>query len=188
MRIISGSKRGKKLFAPEGDRVRPTSDRVKEALFDILQFSLEGKVFLDLFAGSGQVGLEALSRGASQAVFVDVSADSLRVVKKNIAASGFADGSQVVRADFAAFLRGARQVFDIAFLDPPYQMGLLPAALPLTAERMAKDGVILCEHLRGERLPERAGEFACQKIYYYGKTALTLYRREEGGAAEKGTV
>ncbi len=181
MRIISGSKRGKKLFALEGVEVRPTSDRVKESLFDILQFSIEGKRFLDLFAGSGQVGLEALSRGTSQAVMVDVSRDSLKIVEKNTAATGFTDRAKIVQADFAAFLRGERGVFDIAFLDPPYRKGLLQQALPLTAERMAPGGVIVCEHPREEELPESAGRFLKARTYCYGKVALSVYREGEKG-------
>lgn len=176
MRIITGSKRGKKLTALEGTQVRPTTDRVKEAVFDILQFSVEGRRFLDLFAGSGQMGLEALSRGAAQAVFVDIFRDSIRVVEKNVAATGFGDRSRIVQADFAAYLRGEREKFDIAFLDPPYRTGLLQRALPLTAERMNPGGVIFCEHPRDEELPEQAGEFVKHKTYRYGKIMLTSYR------------
>jgi len=176
MRIITGSKRGKKLTALEGIEVRPTTDRVKEALFDILQFSIEGRRFLDLFAGSGQIGLEALSRGAAQAVFVDVFRDSIRVVEKNVAATGFADRSRIVQADYAAYLQRERENFDIAFLDPPYRTGLLQKALPLTAGRMNPGGVIFCEHPIDEELPERAGEFSKHKTYRYGKIMLTSYR------------
>lgn len=180
MRIISGSKRGKKLIALEGMEVRPTTDRVKEALFDILQFSVEGKRFLDLFAGSGQIGLEALSRGAASAVFVDVSRDSLRVVEKNIAATGFGDRSRVVQADASRFLRGTGRQFDIAFLDPPYRTGLLEQALPLTAERMAPGGVVFCEHPSDEEPPAQAGKLFRDRTYRYGRIMLTVYRGEPG--------
>ena len=178
MRIISGERRGKKLTTLEGLSVRPTADRVKEALFNILQFSVEGRVFLDLFAGSGQIGLEALSRGAKTAVFVDSSKASLKVVRQNIAATGMGERAVVQEADFSAYLRTTTQRFDIAFLDPPYQAGLLPAALPLTAARMNPGGVIVCEHPTELSLPEQVGDFRVQKTYRYGKTALTLYRRE----------
>ncbi len=186
MRIISGSKRGKKLTAPEGLQVRPTADRVKESLFNILQFSIEGRRFLDLFAGSGQVGLEAVSRGAAQAVLVDVSRDSIRVVEKNCAAVGFGGRTKIVQADFASFLRGSRESFDVAFLDPPYSAGLLEQALPLTAERMNPGGVIVCEHPSGDELPLAAGDFTRGKTYRYGKIALTLYRRVEPESAPAG--
>lgn len=184
MRIITGTRRGKKLIALEGEQVRPTTDRVKEALFDILQFSVEGRSFLDLFAGSGQMGLEALSRGADRAVFVDVSRDSMRVVEKNVAATGFGDRSRLVLSDFASFLRRERGIFDIAFLDPPYRTGLLQQALPLVAERMAPGGRIACEHPAEEELPPAVGEFCKGKTYRYGKIALTLYQREASAAEE----
>lgn len=177
MRIITGSKRGKKLIALEGTQVRPTTDKVKEALFDILQFELAGGRFLDLFAGSGQIGLEALSRGAESAVFVDASPDSIRVVRRNIELTGFSDRAKVVRSDFAAFLGGTRERFDMAFLDPPYLTGLLQRALPLTVERMAPGGAVICEHPREEELPERAGEFSKYREYRYGRIMLTVYRR-----------
>ena len=181
MRIITGSKRGKKLAALEGEAVRPTTDRVKESLFNILQFQLEGRRFLDLFAGSGQIGLEALSRGAAKAVFVDASRDSIRVVEKNVKACGMTDQAQIVCADFAAFLRGNREKFDIAFLDPPYRTGLLEQALPLVAQRMNPGGVILCEHPKDEALPEAAGAFRLHKTYRYGKIMLTSYRQPVEG-------
>ncbi len=180
MRIITGSKRGKKLTALEGMEVRPTTDRVKEALFDILQFSIEGRRFLDLFAGSGQIGLEALSRGAAQAVFVDVSRDSIRVVRKNVADTGFDSQARIVQADFSAFLKGTRECFDVAFLDPPYRTGLLQRALPLTMERMAPGGIVVCEHPAEEELPEQAEGFSKRKTYRYGKIMLTTYRGEGG--------
>ena len=177
MRIITGSKRGKKLITLEGEQVRPTTDRVKESLFNILQFQLEGRRFLDLFAGSGQIGLEALSRGAALAVFVDASKDSIRVVEKNVQSTGLGDRSKVITADFQSYLRGCRERFDIAFLDPPYRMGLLEKALPLVAERMNPGGVILCEHPEDETLPESAGDFLQHKSYRYGKIMLTAYRQ-----------
>lgn len=185
MRIITGSKRGKKLVTLEGEQVRPTTDRVKESLFNILQFQLEGRRFLDLFAGSGQIGLEALSRGAAMCVFVDASKESIRVVEKNVQSTGLGDRAKVVSADFSSYLAACREHFDIAFLDPPYRSGLLERALPLVAQRMNPGGVILCEHPKDETLPETAGEFAQFRSYRYGKIMLTSYRRpvEESGEA-----
>lgn len=182
MRIISGSKRGKKLIALEGMEVRPTTDRVKEALFDILQFSIEGGRFLDLFAGSGQIGLEALSRGAAQAVFVDASQESIGVVRKNLAATGFEDRARVAREDFAAFLQRERELFDFAFLDPPYLTGLLERALPMLGECMSPQGVVICEHPREEELPERAGKLFKYRTYRYGRIMLTVYHMADGEA------
>ncbi len=177
MRIITGTKRGKKLFSLEGESVRPTTDRVKEALFDILQFSLEGRRFLDLFAGSGQIGLEAVSRGAEKAFFVDHSKAALRVVEKNIAAVGFSQQCSVFFGDFETFLSTTSEIFDIAFLDPPYRTGLLERALSLTAERMSLGGVVVCEHPSDEQLPLQVGEFQRKKTYRYGKIMLSVYDR-----------
>lgn len=179
MRIITGTMRGKKLITLEGDAVRPTSDRVKEALFDILQFRLEGRRFLDLFAGSGQIALEALSRGAAEAVLVDSSRASVQVMEKNVQALGFGDKARIVSMDFAAFLHTGPGTFDVAFLDPPYRTGLLQKALPLTAEHMNPGGIILCEHPRDEEMPEEAGEFRRYRQYRYGKIMLTSYCRAQ---------
>lgn len=187
MRIITGTHRGKKLLTLEGEQVRPTTDRVKESLFNILQFQLEGRRFLDLFAGSGQIGLEALSRGAAHCVFVDAAKESVRVVEKNIQSTGLGDRAKVVNLDFAAYLRTCRERFDIAFLDPPYRTGLLERALPLVAEHIAPGGVILCEHPKDEALPEEVEPFRKHKSYRYGKIMLTAYRQpveeEEDGEA-----
>ncbi len=179
MRIIAGTHRGKKLITLEGEQVRPTTDRVKESLFNILQFQLEGRRFLDLFAGSGQIGLEALSRGAALAVFVDASKESIRVVEKNLQATGLQERARVVMADFASYLRGCRERFDVAFLDPPYRSGLLEQALPLAAACMNPGGILLCEHPKDEEVPERAGDFARFRSYRYGKILLTSYRLPE---------
>lgn len=181
MRIITGTRRGKKLLSLEGEQVRPTTNMVKEALFNILQFSIEGRRVLDLFAGSGQIGLEALSRGAREAVLVDSSRDALRVIRKNVEATGFGGQCQVVAADFAGYLRTRQEWFDVAFIDPPYRAGLLDQALALTAPCMNPGGVMVCEHASKEAPPEEAGGFVKQKTYRYGHTALTVYRAETGG-------
>ena len=175
MRVIAGTLRGKKLSTLEGDAVRPTSNLVKEALFDILQFRIEGRRFLDLFAGSGQIGLEAVSRGAAQAVLVDASRASQKVIEKNVAALGCGDRVQLVPGDVSGFLAACRSTFDIAFLDPPYRTGLLQQALPLVAARMAPGGIIVCEHPRDEELPLMVGGFAQYRQYRYGKLMLTSY-------------
>ena len=169
MRVITGTARGRKLTALEGLEVRPTTDMVKEAMFSILQFEVEGANVLDLFAGSGQLGIEALSRGARACVFVDSSRDSQNVTRQNLQHTGLAASARVAAMDYAAFLRSTKETFDIALLDP----------LPLLAEKMSPGGAILCETRRGEPLPERVGEFGIRKTYRYGKIMLTLYRRVE---------
>lgn len=178
MRIITGSRRGKKLRTLEGNAVRPTSDHIKESLFNILQFNIEGRVFLDLFAGSGQIGLEALSRGAERAVFVDSAKASCAVVEDNIRTTDFSGKATVVHSDFSAFLMRTREQFDIAFLDPPYRTGTLEKALLAVVSHMNRGGIVVCEHPTDEPLPDKAGEFVRVKDYRYGKILLTAYRHE----------
>lgn len=177
MRVITGTARGRKLRALPGDDVRPTTDIVKEAMFSIIQFELEGRRVLDLFAGSGQLGIEALSRGAENAVFVDSSKNSLEVINENIQAAGFAAFSEVVLSDAIGYLVRSPKTFDIAILDPPYKAGLMNKALEALIPHMAKGSVIICETADAEMLPE-VSDFT-GKRYRYGKTALTVYRRSE---------
>lgn len=184
MRVITGKARGRRLETLSGEEVRPTSDRVKEAVFSVIQFDIEGRRFLDLFAGSGQMGIEALSRGAASAVFVDAADPSVQMIKKNLTSTGLGEGARVFRADYASFLARSGDTFDIAFLDPPYHAGILADALEKTAARMSDYGMILCEHpveRKGEAalLPETAGGFEKVRVYRYGKTAVSLYRKKE---------
>ena len=178
MRIITGSRRGRKLKTLPGDAVRPTPDRVKEALFNILQFDLEGRVFLDLFAGSGQIGLEALSRGAKRAVFVYSAKASCGVVLENIHTTGFENEAQVMNAEYASYLLRCTETFDIAFLDPPYRTGTLTKALLAVTPHMNRGGIVICEHPTDEELPGTAGEFLRVRDYRYGKILLTAYRHQ----------
>lgn len=175
MRVITGSSRGRRLVSPTGDAVRPTTDNVKESVFSIIQFSIEGRQFLDAFAGSGQMGIEALSRGAAGAVFLDNSKASLSVVRKNLALTGLTERAKVLQTDTLSYLASCRERFDIAYLDPPYQQGLLTKALPLLPAVMQPSGIILCEHSVDEVLPEEAGHFAAKKHYKYGKIMITVY-------------
>ena len=179
MRVITGSARGRVLETLPGEDVRPTTDRVKEAMFSIVQFELEGRRVLDLFAGSGQLGIEALSRGAASAVFVDQSAASVQCVKRNLQKTGLQANARVVQADALTFLQTSRDTFDIAFLDPPYSKGILQRALPPVAAKMHEGGVIICEHPFGEGMPETAGLFALYREYKYGKMALSVYRKKD---------
>lgn len=180
MRVIAGEARGRRLETREGMEVRPTPERVKEALFNILQFQIEGRRVLDLFAGSGQLGLEALSRGAAHAVFVDASRESVEVVKRNIRTLGMEGKSSVFQMDFSAFLLRRQEPFDIVFLDPPYRSGCLEKALPMVAAVTAPGGTIIAEHPTDEELPEEAGDFCQVRSYRYGKIYLTVYRCKEG--------
>lgn len=148
MRIITGSARGVKLETLEGDATRPTTERVKEALFSMLQFDLEGREVLDLFAGSGQLGLEALSRGAAGAVFVDESRKAADVVLANAKKARLSDRCRVTAMDYKSYLRGRlARTFDIVFLDPPYASGFLADALRVLSkgELLSHGALIACE-------------------------------------------
>ena len=179
MRVITGIARGKRLATVPGtDIVRPTGDKVKEALFSSIQFDIEGRRVLDLFAGSGQLGIEALSRGAATATFVDVSDASLRVVKQNLENTGLADKAQVVKSDYSSFALRSTQKFDLAFLDPPYQAGILENAVLKTVPLMSEFGRIFCEHPSELKMPKKISDFTVCKVYKYGKTLITVYQKE----------
>lgn len=178
MRVITGTARGRKLNTLQGMAVRPTADRVKEALFSILQFELEGRRILDLFAGSGQLGIEALSRGARAATFVDSDKEAFAVTMENLKLTALSQQAQVLHTDALHFLDASRETFDILFLDPPYGSGLLQTALPKAVRLMAPGGVLVCEHAQEEVLPQEVPPFSISRQYRYGKVWLTLYRRE----------
>lgn len=184
MRVITGLARGRVLKTLDGEDVRPTTDRVKEAIFSIIQFEIEGRQVLDLFAGSGQLGIEALSRGAAYATFTDMSKDSIEVIKSNLLETGLSKNSSVLQTQAETFLRNSKQKFDIVFMDPPYGKGILQSVLPYTANCMNDGGVIICEHPFGEEMPERTGNFSKYREYKYGKIAVSVYRKSEGDERE----
>ncbi len=176
MRVITGTAKGRKLKTLEGENVRPTIERVKEAVFSIIQFEIEGRRVLDLFAGSGQLGIEALSRSAVSAVFIDSDKAAVAVIKDNLEATKLTDKATVLQTDALSFLQTSNLTFDIAFLDPPYSTGILQKVLPPVAAKIAPGGIILCESPFGEDLPQTLGELKLTRIYRYGKTAVTTYR------------
>lgn len=167
------------MLAPEGRAVRPTGERVKEGFFSAIQFELQCSRVLDLFAGSGQLGIEALSRGAASCTFVDCVQAHQKLVIENLKSTGLFEQARVVCMDFEAFLKGAKETYDIALLDPPYNQHMLERALPLLAPKMSEKGVMVCETERGEPLPETVGDFSLKKQYRYGKTLVSIYRKEE---------
>lgn len=177
MRIISGTAKGRRLQTLPGNDVRPTTDKVKEGIFSAIQFDIEGRRFLDLFAGSGQMGLEALSRGAESAVFVDSANESIKVLKENVNATGFSEVSKILRADALTFLATTDETFDIAFLDPPYAGGLLEKALNEVCKKMSEYGIIICEHPPEVGLPDEVNDFSVFKRYRYGKINVTTYKK-----------
>ena len=176
MRVITGSARGRKLKTLEGDSVRPTTDKVKESIFNIIQFDIEGRRVLDMFCGCGQLGIEALSRGAASAVFVDISRASIAVTEENLTTTGFRSVSKTVLANSLEYLDRTSEIFDIAFLDPPYHAGIMDDAIERVAPHMADGGIIVCETGEREVLPEDIEGFT-SKRYKYGKIALTVYRK-----------
>ncbi len=181
MRIITGSARGRKLKTLETLDVRPTSERVKEGLFSALQFSIEGRRVLDMFAGSGQLGLEALSRGARSALFLEQSAKAAAVVRENIASCGFEDRSRLVQTESLSYLKNSEETFDIAFIDPPYADEKLDSFIKAAVEHMSMTGTVCVETPKERVLPESFSgvvEFTVDKTYVYGKTKITMYRRK----------
>lgn len=179
MRVITGEARGRKLVTLEGEDVRPTTDRVKEGMFNIIQFDLEGANVIDLFAGSGQLGIEALSRGAKHCTFIDSANRSVEVVKQNLKTVGFEKRASVFCGDAKMYIGLSKDNFDIALLDPPYNKNIIDAVLPSVAEKMTDYGVIICESALDETLPETAGEFSIHREYRYGKIKLTAYRKNK---------
>lgn len=180
MRVITGTARGRVLRTLEGEDVRPTTDRVKEAIFSMIQFETEGRRVLDLFAGSGQLGIEALSRGAAYATFTDMSAESVDIVKKNLLMTHLEKNSEVLRTEAISFLRTNKKKYDIVFMDPPYSKGILQETLPYVVGNVNDGGVIICEHPYGEEMPENVGDFSLYRDYKYGKIGITVYRMSEG--------
>ncbi|MBQ5972563.1 MAG: 16S rRNA (guanine(966)-N(2))-methyltransferase RsmD [Oscillospiraceae bacterium] len=187
MRITSGSARGRQLKSVPGSETRPTSDMVKQAIFNILQFQLADRRVLDLFAGTGQLGLEALSRGAAEAVFVDRSPAALAVIRSNAETTGLAGRARIVNSDYKAFLRGVPpKSFDLVLLDPPYREKFVPHVLKVleSFDILSDCGIIICEVSAGEHLPQELGRLRLEKLRRYGGTALALYRPAQGVDAE----
>lgn len=179
MRVISGIRRGAKLITREGDDVRPTTDRVKESIFNLIQEFLPCDTVLDLFAGSGALGIEAVSRGSSKCICVDCDKLSLDTVKKNYENLRLLESCELVLSDASAYLKRCSDKFDIIFLDPPYNKGFTTPVMELLNERnlLNDDGVIVIESDDGDDLPEFAG-FNILKKKKYGRTIITLYEKK----------
>ena len=179
MRVITGLAKGRRLEELPGLDTRPTTARVKEGLFSAIQFDIEGRRVLDLFAGTGQLGIEALSRGAAFCDFVDSAPAALKVVQKNVKTCGFEDRSACHGKDFTAFFSARREKYGLIFLDPPYASGNLERALELitTIDIVVGNGIIVCESPADHTLPDVPGPYEKGREYRYGKIKFTLYRR-----------
>ena len=179
MRIISGSARGRKLKEPQGLDTRPTTDKVKESLFNIIQFELEGRRVLDLFAGTGQLGLEALSRGAEHCTFVDQRREAAALVKENIRLCRFEDRTRVAQEEAQWFLRSCGERFDVIFLDPPYKTDLLNQCIEKIAafDILREHGIIVCESGADWSVPTLTPPYEAGREYRYGQIKLTVCRR-----------
>ena len=179
MRVITGKARGVQLKTPDGMLTRPTADRVKEALFSIINFDIPGARVLDLFGGTGQLGIEALSRGANSAVFVDQSEQACRLIRENLKRTKLEQDANVVRGDYLDYLSRCRETFDIIFLDPPYAEVFLENAIKRITEIdiLRSGGIIVAERPLGKELPWEFDGFERSRDYKYGKILLTIYRK-----------
>lgn len=185
MRVITGLARGRRLETLAGDATRPTTEKVKESLFSAIQFDIEGRRVLDLYAGSGQLGIEALSRGASGCVFVDKNTEAVQVIRRNLQHTGFSAVSQVLGTDALTYLTRPGDRFDLVFLDPPYTSELLIPTLEKVTAVVNDGGIIVCETEGDTALPERVDRFAVARTYRFGRVCVWLYRYAPGeGEAE----
>ena len=180
MRVIAGRAKGISLKTPEGIHTRPTADRVKEAMFSIIQFDIPGARVLDLFGGTGQLGIEAISRGAKSVVFVDAREDACRLIRENLKKAQMQTEGRVVRADYMAYLKCCKETFDIILLDPPYAEEFLENSLNLITEIdiLQSSGIIIAERPLGKELPWEFSGYSRSRDYKYGKTLLTIYRKD----------
>lgn len=183
MRIISGSAKGKMISAPKGLKTRPTAARIKESLFSILQAHIVDSRVLDLFAGSGNLGLEAISRGAAEAFFVDKDRGSIQVIKENIKQLGFSSQSQVIQADYLIALKQLKKMgesFDVVFLDPPYKKGFISSAIHPIIEMglIDENGWIIAEHDSKDTIMNEKGIFKVVDVRYYGTTSISFIMKD----------
>ena len=179
MRVITGKARGVQLKTPEGELTRPTADRVKEALFSIINFDIPNAKVLDLFGGTGQLGIEALSRGADSAVFVDAREEACALIRENLKRTKMQQQGKVIRSDYMSYLKQCRETFDIIFLDPPYAEEFLENSLKKITEIdiLRSNGIIVTERPLGKELPFVFDGYERSRDYKYGKTLLTIYRK-----------
>lgn len=182
MRIVAGSLKGRQLELPKGSQARPTSDRAREAVFNILMPRIYGAKVLDMFAGSGALGVEAISRGAADCVFVELDRANAKALRQSLERFGLSgQQAQVIGGDFrqvAPQLIREGKRFDLIFLDPPYEAGFYEAAFDFSRKLLAPEGMVISEHERGWTIPEPEG-FVLEDRRQYGKNTMSFYRLEE---------
>ena len=178
MRVISGRARGTSLYSLEGRHTRPTTDRVKESMFSIINFHIPGGIVLDLFSGSGALGIEAISRGAEKCYFVENSKAAANIVRKNIEKTNCNENAVLNICDFKTFLNSVDEKFDVILLDPPYNKKMCDEAMKIIFERnlLKNDGVIMCETEYGEVVTT---DYTKKKDYKYGKTMLSVFTKDD---------
>jgi len=178
MRVITGSAKGRKLETLKGeDVIRPTSDKIKESMFSAIQFYIAGAKVLDLFAGSGQLGIEALSRDASVCTFVDISREACDVIKTNLKKTELFDKARVITGDAERYVTNTKDDYDIVFIDPPYGYGTVDKFLNLIEPHMTDNGFVVCETESNCEPVVQAGALEFQKSYRHGKTMVWIYKK-----------
>ena len=177
MRVITGSAGGRKLKTPSSEDIRPTTDNVKESVFNIIQFDIEGRRVLDLFGGTGQMGIEALSRGAREVVFIDKSKDAVKLIRDNLQTCGMQ--AKVVQTDALSYLRSGER-FDLIFVDPPYDSCLYEPVLSAinSVDNLSEDGIIICEARADLPFPDVKEPYRKVREYRYGRVKICIYKRE----------
>lgn len=178
MRVITGIARGKRLETLEGMDTRPTGEKVKEALFSSIQFEIEGANVLDLFAGSGQLGIEALSRGAAKCTFIDDNRKCTEIIKQNLVSTALFDKSLVALMKGEDFLKHNKEKFDIIFLDPPYSKGIIKNIENDIRACASDSAIIVCETDKSEDMPEIFADCELSKCGRYSRTSLWIYRKQ----------
>lgn len=164
----------------KNESLRPTKDRIKESLFDILNFNIQDKVFLDLFGGTGQIGIEAFSRGAREVIIVEMKKSNANIIKNNLSKIKNENNIKFFQCDALDFLRCNYFDTDIAFIDPPYsQIDLLKNSLDMTAKLIKNDGIIITETLSSQNVQNKVRDFSLQRRYNYGSISLNLYKKQE---------
>lgn len=178
MRVITGSLKGRRLESPKNDKVRPTSDKVKEAIFSMLFDEFYDMPVCDLFAGTGNLGIEALSRGASRCYFADSSRESLALVKRNIEYCNVGNKAILLAGDYAHALQRIREKVAVIFLDPPYEAGYMKKAIQIinSLDLLMPEGSIVAEHSAFEKLDDMIGEYQKIKEKEYGKIVVSIYK------------